>query len=342
LTRIYETLIAPAHRLSPSSRKLKVAFIGGRGVVSRYSGIETYYEEVGKRLVELGHDVTIYCRTYFTPPLENYLGMRLLRLPTIRTKHLDTLIHTFISTVHACFSDYDIVQYHALGPALFSFFPRLTGKKTIATVQGLDWQRKKWGRIASRILKVGERAAISFPNATIVVSRVLADYYRSRGHPIYIPNGTQLSALAPVIHLPEWGLQPGNYILFLGRFSPEKNCDLLIRAYERLKTDVKLVLAGGSSYSDHYTRELQTHASDTTIRGVVRHLSSSASECSPTPCSSFSLRIWKDYPWLCWMPWVPACAWSPATFPRTVNWCRASDIHSPWATSLPYPNCCAC
>lgn len=263
LTRIYETLIAPAHRLSPSSRKLKVAFIGGRGVVSRYSGIETYYEEVGKRLVELGHDVTIYCRNYFTPPLENYLGMRLLRLPTIRTKHLDTLIHTFISTVHACFSDYDIVQYHALGPALFSFFPRLTGKKTIATVQGLDWQRKKWGRLASRILKVGERAAISFPNATIVVSRVLADYYRSRGHPIYIPNGTQLSAPAPVLHLPEWGLQPGNYILFLGRFSPEKNCDLLIRAYERLKTDVKLVLAGGSSYSDHYTRELQTHASDT-------------------------------------------------------------------------------
>jgi glycosyltransferase involved in cell wall biosynthesis len=264
LMRIYERLTAATHRISPSARKLKVAFIGGRGVVSKYSGIETYYEEVGKRLVELGHDVTIYCRSYFTPPLETYLGMRLLRLPTVRTKHLDTLIHTFLSTVHACFSDYDIVHYHALGPALFSFFPRLTGKKTIATVQGLDWQRKKWGRTASRVLRLGEKAAISFPNATMVVSRVLADYYRSRhgGHQIYIPNGTLIRTPGSVRYLPEWQLEPGNYILFLGRFSPEKNCDLLIRAYERLTTDVKLVLAGGSSYSDAYTRELQSHASD--------------------------------------------------------------------------------
>ena len=136
----------------PSSGRLRVAFIGGRGLVSKYSGIESYYEQVGEELTRMGHEVTVYCRTYFTPPLEEYKGIRVRRLPTIRSKHLETLAHTFLSTVHAMFSRYDVVHYHCLGPALFSFMPRLAGKKTVVTVQGLDWQRRKWGRIASRVL----------------------------------------------------------------------------------------------------------------------------------------------------------------------------------------------
>ena len=87
--------------------------------------------------------------------------MRVRRLPTIRSKHLETVVHTLLSTVHAMTSDYDVVHYHCLGPALFSFLPRLAGKKTVVTVQGLDWQRGKWGRIASRVLRWGEAAAVS-------------------------------------------------------------------------------------------------------------------------------------------------------------------------------------
>ena len=114
----------------PSRGRLRVAFIGGRGLVSKYSGIESYYEQVGAELTRMGHEVTVYCRTYFTPPIAEYKGIRVCRLPTIRSKHLETLAHTFLSTVHAMFSRYDVVHYHCLGPALFSFMPRLAGKKT--------------------------------------------------------------------------------------------------------------------------------------------------------------------------------------------------------------------
>ena len=285
LTAIYERVTAARHRVFPAliptkeaapwdrpfhrptrglDRKLRIAFIGGRGVVSKYSGIEAYYEEVGKRLVEMGHEVTIYCRTYFTPAAADHNGMRLVRLPTIRSKHFETVVHTLLSTAHALAHKYDVVHYHALGPALFSSLPRLAHMKTAVTVQGLDWQRKKWGRLAAAVLRAGERASVTLPNATMVVSRALQERYREM-HGIdasYVPNGGVLRSWVEPRQILEWGLEPGNYVLFLGRFSPEKGCHLLVEAFEQLDTDVKLVMAGASSYCDDYSRELRTHASD--------------------------------------------------------------------------------
>jgi glycosyltransferase involved in cell wall biosynthesis len=190
--------------------------------------------------------------------------MNVVRLPTIRSKHLDTFVHTLLSTLHATFSNCDVVHYHALGPALFSFLPRLRGKKTVVTVQGLDWQRKKWGRIASAILRLGERAAVRMPDATMVVSRTLHDYYRDRYHALtdYVPNGSDVRIRGKSTHLAELGLKPADYILFLGRLSPEKNCHLLIEAFQRINTSNKLVLAGGSSYSDRYARRIRKQAGD--------------------------------------------------------------------------------
>lgn len=244
--------------------RLKVAFIGGRGVISRYSGIESYYEEVGKRLAEMGHEVTIYCRNHFTPALSEHNGMWLVRLPTVRSKHFETVLHTFLSSVHALTRRYDIVHYHALGPALFSFIPRMLGTRTAVTVQGLDWQRKKWGRIASWVLRLGEKASARFPNQTMVVSRTLRQHYLE-AHGLdtrYVPNGGLLRARSTPDKILEWGLEPQKYVLFLGRFSPEKGCHLLVDAFERIQGDVKLVMAGASSYCDEYSRELRTHASD--------------------------------------------------------------------------------
>jgi glycosyltransferase involved in cell wall biosynthesis len=254
------------------NRRLRVAFIGGRGVISKYSGIETYYEEVGQRLVEMGHEVTIYCRNYFTPPLKEHNGMRLMRLPTIRSKHLETVIHTLLSTAHALTQHYDVVHYHALGPALFSSLPRIVGTKTAVTVQGLDWQRKKWGRLASAVLRLGERASVLLPNATMVVSQALQRRYRETHgvEAFYVPNGGILRERREPRSLLEWGLDSGKYILFLGRFSPEKGCHLLVEAFEQIiaptdasiDPEVKLVMAGAASYCDDYSRELRTHASD--------------------------------------------------------------------------------
>jgi glycosyltransferase involved in cell wall biosynthesis len=275
LERIYETLVrrqsAPAAKSPPrveggpgESQQLRIAFIGGRGVIGKYSGIETCYEETGARLAEMGHEVTAYCRNYFTPKASQYRGMRIVRLPTIRTKHLETLVHTFLSTIHACVSDCDIVHYYTLGPSLFCFLPRMFGKKTIVSVQGLDWQRKKWGNIARRALKFCEWTSARLPNITVVVSRTLQEYYRSQYAKdcAYVPNGTRIRERQTGDYLRKNGLEPDRYALFLGRFSPEKNCDLLIEAFEKLDTPIKLVLAGGSSHTDGYVARLQQRQSD--------------------------------------------------------------------------------
>jgi glycosyltransferase involved in cell wall biosynthesis len=255
---------APEHPVP--RRGVRVAFIGGRGLVSKYSGIESYYEQAGHELARLGHEVTVYCRSYFTPPIpmNTHNGMRVRRLPTIRSKHLETVVHTLLSTAHAMTSDYDVVHYHCLGPALFSFLPRLAGKKTVVTVQGLDWQRGKWGRFAARVLRWGEAAAVCLPDATMVVSRTLQEYYREhyQRDTIYVPNGAKLAPQRLPRQLIEWDLLPNHYVLFLGRFSPEKNCHLLIEAFEHLHTDMKLVLAGGSSHSDGYAESLRRHESE--------------------------------------------------------------------------------
>jgi glycosyltransferase involved in cell wall biosynthesis len=135
------------------------------------------------------------------------------------------------------------------------------------TVQGLDWKRKKWGRFAATVLRLGERAAVLLPDATMVVSRTLQQHYQSQygAQTIYVPNGTRMRERHSSPRLKEWGLDAGNYILFLGRLSPEKNCHLLIEAYKEIATPVKLVLAGGSSYTEEYATQLRNHG-DNRIR----------------------------------------------------------------------------
>jgi len=275
LTGLYEKLISEkrlavqgrsTHALPTVATKphLRIAFIGGRGVIGRYSGIEGYYEEVGQRLAAEGHEVTVYCRNYFTPNVGQHNGMRVVRLPAPRSKHFETVLHTLHSTLHVMFNPCDIVHYHALGPALFSWIPRLAGRKTAVTVQGLDWQRRKWSKLASGVLRLGEKAAIWCPDQTFVVSRTLHQYFHDRyaKNALYIANGAILRERRPARRIREWGLNEDNYILFLGRFSPEKNCHLLIEAYEKLDTCVKLVLAGSANPSDEYFRRLARHASD--------------------------------------------------------------------------------
>jgi len=269
LLQLYEGLrrqkSKPSISLSAAvPKRLRIAFIGGRGLISGYSGIETCYEELGKRLAAMGHEVTVYCRSNFTPPQEEHQGMRLVRLPAMRSKHLETAVHTLLSTLHVMVHRCDVVHYQALGPALFSFLPRLVGKKTVVTVQGLDWRRKKWGRIPAALLRAGEWASARLPDATVVVSHTLQEHYRREYGivPDYVPNGTVIRRSRDPLRVCKWGIQPGKYILYLGRFSPEKNCGLLIAAYKRIETDLKLVLAGPAAYSREYAAELRQHESD--------------------------------------------------------------------------------
>lgn len=267
LTECYADLIRRRRRpflMGTSNRPLRIAFLGTRGVHAKHGVIETCCEETGKRLAEMGHEVTVYCRTNFTSAMKEFCGMRLVRLPTLRTRHLETMVHTFLSTVHAMFCDYDIVHYQGLGPALFSFLPRLCGMKSAVTVQALDWKRRKSGRFASAFLRLGEWASFLLPNRTLVASRTLQQDFRIRHgvETIYLPNGAHLGGGRHSSQVAQWGIEPGNYILFLGRYLPENNCHQLIDAYGALETPVKLVLAGGSTYAGSYAARLRQDRSD--------------------------------------------------------------------------------
>jgi glycosyltransferase involved in cell wall biosynthesis len=243
---------------------MRIAMIGQKGLPATYGGIERHVEEIATRLVQRGHEVTVYCRYDYTPDESHYQGIRLLRLPSLNTKHLGTATHVAISTLDTLFRGYDVVHFHALGPSLFSGFPRLRGESTVVTVHGLDWQRDKWGPIASWVLKRCEFPAVNFPSSTVVVSQTLQKYFREHHgrETEFIPNGTILPVTRPARSLGQFGLEAGKYILFVGRMVPEKGVHYLIDAFEGIDADMKLALAGGHAFSPDYHEQIKSHESD--------------------------------------------------------------------------------
>lgn len=243
---------------------MKIAMIGLRGIPSRLGGIETAVQELSVRLARRGHEVTVYCRShYHREHRESYEGVRLVYLPSINTKHLESITHTSLSLCHALFRQYDIIHLHALGPSLFAPFFRIFGKKVAATIQGLDWQRAKWRQPAVWALKVGEYCSARFPHRTIVVSRKLERHYRRRYgiDPVYIPNGVNSSPRAALNRLAErFGLESERYLLFLSRIVPEKGCHYLIEAFRQIETDMKLLIAGDTTHTRDYERQLREMA----------------------------------------------------------------------------------
>jgi glycosyltransferase involved in cell wall biosynthesis len=239
---------------------MKIAMVGLKGIPFP-AGIENFTEQVGFRLAERGHEVTVYVRPYVEVGA-TYRGMRIRRLPSIDTKHLDALTHTFLATLDTIFADVDIAHYHALGPSVFSGFPRIRGIRTVSHVHGLDWQRAKWGRFARGCLRAAEYASARFPDRTITISKGLRSYFETKyRRPVeYVPTGVESSELREPQEIKKWGLDAGSYVLFLSRLVPEKGCHHLIEAFAGIETDRKLVIAGPASHSEEYARELQQRA----------------------------------------------------------------------------------
>ncbi len=245
-------------------QKPRVTFVGSRGIPATYGGVERAVEELGVRLAALGFGVSVYCRPHYTSVRGTYRGVELRRLPCIRTKHLEAITHTLLSTAHLLFQEDDVVHYQALGPSLLAGVPRLAGRKTVATVQGLDWQRKKWGLIARAVLRVGEWAAAHVPHRTVVVSRDLQRHFETTHatRVVYIPNGVNEAVHRPPDLITAWGLERDSYVLAVGRLVPEKRFDLLVDAFASVHTDKRLVIAGGESHSSPYATGLRERAGD--------------------------------------------------------------------------------
>lgn len=246
---------------------MKIAMIGHKRVPSREGGIEIVVEELSVRLAAMGHQVDCYNRWHGgvnagKMPRE-YKGIRLIRIPTFRRTALNAFVYSVLAACRAAAGGYDVIHFHAEGPAAMAFMPRLLGIPVVVTIHGLDWQRAKWGGFATRYLRWGERNAARFSDALLVLSRGNKRYFRDTYNrdAIYIPNGVNVkSCLEPVEIGRAWGLEKHGYILFLARLVPEKGLHYLIEAYKKINTDKRLVIAGELTENDAYVKKIKDMA----------------------------------------------------------------------------------
>lgn len=252
---------------------MRIAILGTRGVPAQYSGFETCVEEVGARLAARGHHVTVYCRRHHVGQAsQEYRGMRLVRLPSLNTKHADTLTHTFLSILHVLHEPADVIHLYGVGNALFLLPLRLFGRRTVISVDGLDWQRKKWGRFAGFWLERSAGLAVRFSDRYIVDSEMVADHYRKRfrQEPVYIAYGADVpEAVVGDEALSRFGLQRRGYVLFVGRLVPEKGVHHLVQAFAMLEEEgkaegMKLVIVGDNPHAPDYVKSLKPAASPNT------------------------------------------------------------------------------
>jgi glycosyltransferase involved in cell wall biosynthesis len=242
---------------------MNIALLGTRGIPASYSGFETCVEQLGQRLVQRGHQVTVYCRSHhITYQGTHYKGMRLIKLPTIANKYLDTIIHSFVSSLHALVQRYDVALYFIAGNSPVTWIPRLIGTKTILNVDGLDWKREKWPILAKKYIQLAEYLATKLPTVYLTDSRVVQGYYRDRfgSEPPYILYGSEVEILPAGETLAQFGLEPQRYILFVGRLVPENCAHHLVEAFRGLDTDLKCVIVGDAPYAEEYIATLKASA----------------------------------------------------------------------------------
>ena len=242
---------------------MKIAMIGQKGIPAKSGGVERHVEEIAKRLVRAQNSVTVYRRsTYDTERIDNYDGINLKDIKTIDNKNLDAIVYTYRATMDAIKNKFDIIHYHAIGPASLCFIPKYKGIKTVVTVHGLDWQRGKWGKFGKAYLKFGEYVTGKRSDKIITVSENLKGYFidkykRNEEDVFFIPNGVNFTEAKNANKIRNFGLKENEYVLFLARLVPEKGAHYLVQAYNKLHTDKKLVIAGGASYTDGYVDRLK-------------------------------------------------------------------------------------
>ena len=254
-----------------TKQQLNIAMLGHKRIPSREGGIEIVVEELCTRMVRLGHRVTCYNRrgrhiagrAFDAAPMKEYRGVRLRSVCTIDVKGLAAMTSSFFASIRAALGPYDVVHYHAEGPCAMLWLPKLFGKRCVATIHGLDHERAKWGRFAKRYLLLGAKCAAKYADALIVLNPGDQRYFRETFHrdAILIPNGVNRpELLKPDLIRKQFGLRGNDYILFLGRLVPEKGLHTLIEGFRKVRTDKKLVIAGGGSDTDGFVAELKALA----------------------------------------------------------------------------------
>ena len=248
-----------------TTKPLRVALLGTRGIPARYGGFETFAEELSSRLVERGHSVAVYCRQ--RPDQSPYRGVELHYLPTIRHKYFDTITHTFLSTFHLLFHRCDVALYCNGANAIFTWVPRIFGIPVALNVDGLERKRKKWNRLAEAWYLVSEWLSTFCPTEIVTDGQQIEIYYRERYgcRSVFISYGAETGKTETSKVLADLNLQADRYFLYVTRFEPENNPLLVRQAFELVRTEMRLALIGDAPYANEYIQRIR----DTTDPRVV-------------------------------------------------------------------------
>ncbi len=239
---------------------MKLAIVGTRGIPANYGGFETFAEELATRLAVRGHDVTVYGRSNnIRFPQKIYKGVKLVILPTIRTKHLDTVAHTFLSVLHTIPKRFDCILMCNAANAIFGVVPRLTGTSLVLNVDGIERLRKKWGIAARAYYRISERLATLIPNVVVSDAEVIRNYYlKEYGAPsVMIVYGAECKRIESTSVLDQLGVGSREYFLYVSRLEPENNAHVVIEAFEKVETNKSLLIVGDAPYAQKYIEQLK-------------------------------------------------------------------------------------
>lgn len=239
---------------------MRIAILGGRGIPSTYSGYETFIQEVAPALVEKGHAVIVYCRrSLFSERPKWHKGVRLVYLPSIETKSLGTLTHTAVATIHVLMSDVDVILFVNAANGWYCLPVRLFGKRAAINLDGLEWKRGKWNRLGKLFFLWAARAATLFANELVNDAEAMRLFYRENWgkDSTFIAYGAHIERSERPEIVREYGLEPGQYFLIASRLVPDNNADMIVRAFESVKTQMFLAIAGGANYRSQFVEELK-------------------------------------------------------------------------------------
>lgn len=242
---------------------MRIAILGTRGIPASYGGFETFAEHLGTRLVARGHEVTVYCRSHYVSPRQlEYHGVNLQVLPTFRHKYFDTVIHTFLSAVHAVGRRFDVALICNSANAPFSPILRLTGTPVAINVDGLEHKRKKWGALGRTYYRLAEYLSTLLPNEVVTDAQVIQDYYlvRHNARSTMIAYGSEVERRPDRAAVRKWRVEPNRYILYVSRLEPENNAHLVIEAFKKVRTAFRLLIVGDAPYAEQYINDLRARA----------------------------------------------------------------------------------
>jgi glycosyltransferase involved in cell wall biosynthesis len=241
---------------------MKLAILGTRGIPANYGGFETFAEELSTRLAARGHDVTVYCRSNnISYPHPTYKGVKLKILPTIGTKYLDTIAHTFLSVFHVLLRRrFDCLLMCNAANAIFAIVPRLRAMPVALNVDGIERLRKKWGPAGRAYYRISEYLATAIPNVMVSDAKVIRDYYLDKYNKpsVMIAYGADCERVESTTTLDRLGVRSRGYVLYVSRLEPENNAHVVIEAFEKVKTDKPLLIVGDAPYAQEYIARLKS------------------------------------------------------------------------------------